>query len=165
MTYDYSNCKLESVSWPVPFGPGQPGGTVLTDGLLVALVYPSRDPETWVVLKFNDPWSVKYGTPNISELDSHPLCDRAKPGDLHIVYGSPWHEEARAMNAVHSGYNDGHWRAVRHYLAFLWDYTFECLATGFEFEEVRAPFDKVLEVLVAEIHVARGGKNARGGTA
>jgi hypothetical protein len=77
------------------------------------------------------------------------------PGDLFVVHRSPWHEEARAMNAVHPQYDPAHWQEVRHYFAFLWDYTFECLATGFEFEELAIPFSGVIERLSHQIHVAR----------
>jgi len=74
---------------------------------------------------------------------------------LVLSEDSPWHEEARLMNSEHSSYDDAHWKDVKHYFALLWDYTFDCLATGFDFDEVRAPLPTVLERLAADIGVSR----------
>lgn len=84
---------------------------------------------------FESPESVGYGTPNISELDSHPLTDKVPPGELCVIHSSPWKELARGLNEPHSCYRPEYWDRINHYFAFLWDYTFECLALDFKYVE------------------------------
>ena len=52
-----------------------------------------------------------------------------------MIHASPWKEYARNLNKPHPCYRSEFWDRMNHYFAFLWDYTFECLATAFRTEE------------------------------
>jgi hypothetical protein len=132
---EYSKATAEVIGWPVSPSQRQPEGTVLSTGLHLCFIYPGREEGQWVLMIFESPESVSYGTPNISELDSHPLTEKAPPGAFCVIHASPWKEYARALNEPHSCYRPEYWGRINHYFAFLWDYTFECLALGFRTEE------------------------------
>src|SRR5687768_13088276 len=129
MSMSYEGVKLEAVGWPVPWGHGQPEATILAWGTCVFVVHPGREATQWGLVRFFQAEGVRYGSPNLEVVDAHPLGNRAEPGVLYVVHGSPWLRAVERMNATHSQYDAGHWRRVHHYFAFLWDYTFECLAS------------------------------------
>ncbi len=156
--FDFSQVTVEPLEWPIAYGPGQPEGTVLSDGLALCFVYPARGRGRWVVLRFQEPESVCYGKPNVSELDLHSLVGKAPSGQLCIVHGSPWKAEAERTNAAHRQYDPRYWERIKHYFAFLWDYTFQCLASGFVAEEMDGPYAQVLANAVDSIHVSGEAK-------
>ena len=151
----YDGATLEPLAWPVPWGSGQPEATVLAWGLGVVLVHPARDPSCWGVVQFVRPQSVRYGSPNLEIAEAHPLGRKAKPGTLYVVHASPWRRDVESINATHSQYDESYWSSVRHYFAFLWDYTFECLASDVRGELLEMDFNRVLVHAVSQINVVR----------
>ena len=51
-----------------------------------------------------------------------------------VVVNSPWLAEVRAINSVHSRYDPERWEAVKHFVFWFHDDTFECLAESLQFE-------------------------------
>ena len=146
---------LEAIAWPVPWGSGQPEATILSWGLGVFLIHPAPGTSQWGLLHFARPKGVRYGSPNLEIADAHPLGEKAEPGVLYLVHDSPWLGEVEKMNVVHPQYDAVHWRQVRHYFAFLWDYTFECLATNVTGELLEMDFHSVVARAAAQIAFVR----------
>lgn len=142
--HDYSNVSVEQLVWPTPPGGAQPEGSVFSTGLRLSFVYPTRTENRWVVMNFQSPELVSYGTPNSSELDTHPLSGKVPCGTLCKILNSPWTEYAKKMNMGHAQYDKDYWERINHYIAFLWDYTFECLAIGYDSAEVQGEYSEVL---------------------
>ena len=155
MDTSYEGITLEAVGWPVLWGPGQPEATVIAWGLGVFLIHPGRERTQWGLVRFNQPRGVRYGSPNLEIVDAHPLGGRAEPGKLYVVHESPWRRATEAMNASHSGYDADDWSRIRHYFAFLWDYTFECLAKEVEGEVLELEFRDVVARAVSLLPVSR----------
>lgn len=155
MDTSYEAVTLEAVGWPVLWGPGQPEATVLASGLEVVLIHPAREPTAWGLVRFVGPESVRYGSPNLEIVDAHPLGDRAKPGELYVVHGSPWRLAVETMNATHPAYDAAYWSRVRHYFAFLWDYTFECLASDVDGELLEMEFRDAIACAISSVSVCR----------
>src|SRR5262249_12255642 len=79
--------------------------------------------------------AVKLGTPNDEVFSGHPLHGRGMDGyTAQVICNSPWIAELETINKVHSDYNEARWRALKHYVFWFHDSTFECVAENYAVE-------------------------------
>jgi hypothetical protein len=60
------------------------------------------------------------------------------------VINSPWLREVQATNSVHSGDRPEQWDAVKHFVLWFHDSTFECLAEALSAEVVSESMEALL---------------------
>ncbi|MGJ8637970.1 MAG: hypothetical protein ACSHYA_01135 [Opitutaceae bacterium] len=148
----YENIAVDDFDWPLVPGQRQPEGTVITTGLWMAFIYPAkRNYSDWVAMVFRSSEHVSYGTPNVSELDSHPLTKVVPAGRFCRIKNSPLKEYAMNLNRSHSCFRKDYWDGINHYFAFLWDYTFECLASGYRVLEYTGEYEEAVSFFSKEM--------------
>lgn len=106
------------------------------DGTRVKIVDPkSMQKVSLCLVTFKRCISAKLGHPNDEVQSGHPLAGRGLEGyTAQIVKNSPWLQEVRKTNSVHSCDKPNLWNSVNHYVFWFHDSTFECLAESYEVE-------------------------------
>lgn len=96
----------------------------------------------------------KYGYPNDEALGSHPLMQYGLG-----VYGffevknSPWINELKTANRIHSRHSDSMYNGLKHYIATFKDEVFEVIARSFE--EIELSSEEVLKLVTQSISYLR----------
>ena len=121
---------LESVPSP---DPGAPLPALFQSETQCAFAY--RSAAAWrgktVVLRFDGCLSAQFGYPNDEALAGHLLWSQGLDYyGCFEVGDSPWLQELRAQNRVHSADSESWGADLRHFVIAMHDSTFECLATG-----------------------------------
>lgn len=89
--------------------------------------------ESLAIVEFKRCHAVKLGDPNDEVHHGHSLHGQGQVGyTAQIVKNSPWIEELRLVNSVHSCYDARSWEALDHYVFWFHDSTFECVAESYE---------------------------------
>jgi len=92
------------------------------------------DPEQYCIVTVRG-HNFRFGSPNDEVWHGHYLHDRGMEGyTAQVVVNSPWLAEVRAINSVHSRYDPASWEAMKHFIFWFHDDTFECLAESLQFE-------------------------------
>ena len=148
---------LWDVGAPLPHVFASDGCTLLTfyvaeanpawDGSYVSVKDPrDQSVELLALVEFNGCVSTRFGDPNDEVFDGHPLHGRGLEGyTAQVVVNSIWLEELEAINSVHSQYDPGLWRELRHFVFWFHDNTFECVAKSFEVEVHRESMAAMIE--------------------
>lgn len=112
--------------------------------------------EPLALVEFRSCVSAKLGAPNDEVFEGHPLHGRGLDGyTAQIVINSPWLSELERINSVHSGYHPEPWRALKHYVFWFHDSTFECVAESHAVEVFRESFSSLLARICARITSSR----------
>jgi hypothetical protein len=94
--------------------------------------------ESLALVEFLGCVSAKLGAPNDEVFEGHPLSGKGLDGyTAQRVVNSKWLTELEAINSVHSCYDPTLWRKLNHYVFWLHDTTFECVAESFKVEVFR----------------------------
>lgn len=162
--------RRQPFATPVPWEPkwdvGAPMPHVLSSGHRVLLLYyvanvppdwdgtavkvvdtSSPDSEQIAIVDFKRCYAVRCGGPNDEIFEGHPLKGRGfgSYGAYHVE-NSPWIEEQRQINSIHSQYDSRHWDRFRHYLLAFHDDMMEAVAYDHVIDLVKLPFEDALRM-------------------
>jgi len=163
---------LISADFPVAWDPNAPSPVVLSDGTKTYLVFtvyagnvdwdargqellagtlePQHDYRCIVTIPGRN---IRFGGPNEEVRHGHPLAGRGIVADtVQVVPDSQWIAELRSMNTRHARFNPARWDAMKHFVFWFRDDTFECVAASLELEVTSDPLQVVLARLTAGIH-------------
>lgn len=108
------------------------------------------DPESerLALAEFTRCASAKLGAPNDEVFHGHPLYGRGFEGGRALkVMDSPWLQELRSINEVHSEFRSDAWARRTHFILPFHDSTFECVAESFTVDVVCMPMAQALAEL------------------
>lgn len=108
------------------------------------------DPESerLAFVEFRSCVSAKLGSPNDEVFHGHPLHGRGFEGHRALkVMSSPWLQELRSIDEVHSQFRAEAWSRRTHFILPFHDSTFECVAESFTVDVVCMPMAGALAEL------------------
>jgi hypothetical protein len=138
--------------WEVPWDTGAPLPHVISSGHTTYLLYIISDPDpdwdgTYITIKrpsqqdrialvkWNKCEAYMFGGPNDEVIEGHRLWGKGlELYAAHTVANSQWLAALENINKVHRGYKPARWQALKHFLLFFHDETFECIAEGYTIE-------------------------------
>ncbi len=147
------NMEIINIEWPVPPFYRQPEAVVISDGLNIYLIYPTSKHDQTAILKFSNCESVKYGSPNDEVFDGWELSVYGvEPGDASIVKNSPWVDELKTINMIHSQFDENYWNSLNHFIFSMKDYTFECVAEDIHSEVFSGSTKEAIVEISGRLH-------------
>jgi hypothetical protein len=135
---------------------GAPCPLVLADDSRVGVAYyvwesskaRNTDALHVAVVKFKRCHSLLFGGPNDEAISGHPLASRGiQPYGAYRIEDSSWIRSAERMNRVHPLHTARMFANYRHYIFVFHDSIFECIAEGFEVEQITGRRSDALDVL------------------
>lgn len=112
------------------------------------------DPESerLALVEFTRCASAKLGSPNDEVFHGHPLHGHGFEGHRALkVISSPWLQELRSINEVHSQFRPDSWSRLTHFILPFHDSTFECVAESFTVDVVCMPTAQALAELCRRV--------------
>jgi hypothetical protein len=149
--------------------PGAPCPVVVSDGHQTLLAYYIHTDPNWDTSDISDVLEIEekvaivifklchvhmFGPPNDEAFSGHPLAKRGlSPYRTYEIENSSWIRQLERMNSVHPFHKPERFWERCHYVFAFHDSTFECVAKGFDIEEVSGSIGSVVPRMAEKLWV------------
>lgn len=126
-------------------------------GERVRVVEPEESAEPAALVRFRGVCAAMFGPPNDEAFHGHPLAGRGlRPYSAAEVHESSWIRTLERMNSVHPDHQPEQYAQLHHFILAFHDSTFECVASGYDFELAGGPLDDLVAQMLTLMRNALG---------
>jgi len=140
---------------------GAPIPIILADEHLTIVAYYTQEDNNLDINEMDEPVAIvsfkrcyahMFGPPNDEAFHGHPLASRGlRPYSFFLIKNSSWLRKLEQMNSVHPYHSSKLFEDYSHFVLSFHDSTFECIASSYEYEIVKAPLSKVIETMKSKL--------------
>jgi hypothetical protein len=146
--------------------PGAPLPVVVSSEYQTVLGYLTHDEVNWdnprpedfqrtervAIVTFKHCSIYMFGYPNDEVFKSHPLAEGGLgPYRTYEIENSSWIRQLERMNSIHRYHRPERFWERHHYVFAFHDSTFECVAKGFEVEEISGSIHSVIPMMAEKL--------------